>query len=70
MAYSVIVGNIGMVCDRANHKEATDCYQKYVDQSKSKQGRAGHEPVTILLDGEPVKEYYCDCKSCRELPRD
>lgn len=54
--YSVVVGNIGNIpC--ANKNEAKEVYDDYVLQSKSKKGKAAMEPVTLLMDGEPIYEF-------------
>jgi hypothetical protein len=72
MAYSVIVGNIGTVRDRISLAEAETVYREYVAQSKSKIGRAGHEPVYILATDhgrqDIVREHYCLCRQCKDNP--
>lgn len=57
MQYQVIVGNIGTVYDGADEAQAESKYTEYVKQSESGQGRAGGERVTIMADGEPIKEH-------------
>jgi hypothetical protein len=57
MRYQVIVGNIGTVCNTNIVNAAVGVYEEYVKQSKSGYGRAGGEPVTLLKDNEPYKEY-------------
>jgi len=59
-AYSVTVGNIGMVWDGDDLEEATETYNEYVEQSQSGTGRAGDEEVTLWRheDGEPIEEYF------------
>ena len=57
--YVVNVGNIGNItCD--TRKEAEQVYNKYVAMSKSGKGRAGNEHVSLMIDGEPVKEHFAD----------
>lgn len=55
--YSVVVGNIGVIQCK-NQKEAIKTYNEYVKQSKNLIGRAAGEDVTLMIDGEPTKEYY------------
>ena len=56
--YEVIVGNIGKVYEGKSHSKAMATFEYYVDYSKSGKGRPGGENVTVLLNGEPVEEYY------------
>lgn len=58
MKYQVIVGNIGTVTDTDNKAEATGDYWDYVDLSISDYGRGGNEDVTLMEDGEPIKEHF------------
>jgi hypothetical protein len=55
--YEVVVGNIGTVYSGASKSDSARKWLTYVDQSKSGVGRAGNEPVTMLCDGEIVKEH-------------
>lgn len=55
--WSVIVGNIGTVYHGHSESKARTTYLNYVHQSQAAYGRASGEPVTLLRDGEPVKEY-------------
>jgi hypothetical protein len=55
--YTVIVGNVGMVTDTTIHREALSVFKDYREQSKRGIGRAAHEPVTLMEDGEPILEY-------------
>ncbi len=55
--WEVLVGNIGNVHSGYNGKEARGIYSDYVQLSKSGAGRAGDESVTLLKNGEPVKEH-------------
>lgn len=56
--YSVIVGNIGEVETTNDRATASKVYNEYVRQSKLQTGRASGEDVTIMDDGEPIREYY------------
>lgn len=55
--YEVIVGNIGCVYRGADRSDAFNHYNAYVDLSVDGVGRAAGEPVTLMEDGEPIKEY-------------
>jgi len=55
--YQVIVGNIGTVDTFNNPVKALACYGHYVESSKTKDGRASDESVTIMRNGEPWREY-------------
>ena len=65
MRYQVIVGNIGTVCDTNCPIEANTAWGEYRRQSLSGYGRAAHEDVTKLRDGEIVMEHF---GSVIELP--
>jgi len=55
--YVVNVGNIGNItCETMAEAEKT--YKEYVSQSKSGKGRASGEDVILMVDGEPMKEYF------------
>jgi len=55
--FEVLVGNIGIVHETTNERDALFCARTYVDQSKSNRGRCAGESVTVLKDGEPIEEY-------------
>ncbi len=55
--YEVICGNIGTVHTGTNRKAAEKCYNFYVADSKTGLGRSGNEPVYLMKDGEPCREY-------------
>jgi hypothetical protein len=55
--YEVIVGNVGSVYSGNSLKEALQTYKTYREQSESGLGRAGNEPVTLMVDGEPWREH-------------
>lgn len=55
--YRVIVGNIGEVESCNDRATASRVYNEYVALSKRQTGRAAGEDVTIMEDGEPIREY-------------
>lgn len=55
--YEVYVNNIGRVHTGNNPVEANKHYGDYKRQSKSGQGRAAGEEVTLWVDGEPTRTY-------------
>ena len=55
--WQVIVGNIGTVFDGTREITARVEYKNYVTLSKSGNGRAGGESVTLMKNGEPVAEH-------------
>jgi hypothetical protein len=55
--YEVVVGNIGTVYSGGSFAAAKKASATYVAQSKTGKGRAGGEDVTILADGEIVREF-------------
>ena len=64
--YEVIVGNLGTVYQGSSKVIAEQEFEDYVKLSKEGYGRAGHEEVTLTIDGEPAKEHYPArvCASC------
>lgn len=56
--YQVVVGNVGTI-DYTSKKLALDCYTTYVIHSISEfpKTRAYGESVTLLKDGEIIKEH-------------
>ena len=58
--HEVIVGNIGSVYLGNSLKEALEAYASYRRSSQMGIGRGSHEPVTLMTDGEPEKEYFPD----------
>lgn len=54
--YEVVVGNVGTM-PYSSKKLAEDCYKTYVTLSIKGETRAANEPVTLLKDGEIVKEH-------------
>lgn len=57
MHYQIIVGNIGIVYDGDDEKEAQRTYLEYVSQSVQMYGHAGGEDVTMMEDDEPLNEH-------------
>ena len=56
--YEVYVGNIGMVYSGSVVADVERVWRVYLDQSKNtRQGRVSGEPVTIMQDGEIIREY-------------
>lgn len=55
--YEVVVGNIGTVYEGHNKAAALRYFNTYVKHSKSGYGRAGGEPVTVMMDGDIFMEY-------------
>ena len=55
--YEVIVGNVGTVYDGFSRSAALTKYSTYVKSSRSGGGRAGGEDVTLMRDGDIVKEH-------------
>lgn len=56
--YEVIVGNVGTIYDGGSYREALKRFKTYVEISKSGSGRAGNEDVTLMRDGEIIKEHF------------
>lgn len=56
--YEVLVGNIGLVHAGPSYAVALRVFNDYKKLSNAGLGRAAHEPVTLLKDGEPLKEFY------------
>ena len=54
--YSVSVGNVGNIAC-ADKAEAEKTYAEYVEQSNSDSGRASGENVSLMKDGEPIKDH-------------
>lgn len=55
--YEVIVGNIGIVYSGTDRSDAFHSYNSYVELSVDEVGRAAGESVTLMEDGEPIKEH-------------
>ena len=55
--YEVIVSNWGCVYSGPTTDTANAYFDDYVSVSKAGRGRAGGESVTLMCDGEPVREY-------------
>ena len=54
----VIVGNIGTVYDGPYGVDADRAFHEYREQSRSGYGRAGGESVTLMCNGEILREHY------------
>jgi len=57
MRYQIIVGNVGTVADTDNEDEAIRVFHGNTTISSSGTGRAGHESVVLMRDGEPWVEF-------------
>jgi len=55
--YEVLVGNIGTVYSGGSFKEAQQNYIDYIKKSKANVGKAAGEDVTLLKEGEILKEH-------------
>ena len=55
--YEVVVGNSGVVLRTDDFEEAQRTYDEYVDLAHRRVGRVSREPVTLLRDGEPIREW-------------
>jgi hypothetical protein len=62
--YDVIVGNIGYAMQTFSRAVADRSFDIYVEQSKTNYGRASGEDVTLMQDGEPIREYFGTLRSC------
>lgn len=60
--YEIVVGNVGTM-NYTSKKLAEECYTTYVSHSKTHTTRASGENVTMLLNGEIVKEHIGDNES-------
>jgi hypothetical protein len=58
--YTVVVGNVGTVLSTQVYGEAIDTFNDYVELSESGYGRVAGEPVTLMYNGEPLKEHTPD----------
>ena len=55
--YEVIVGNIGTVYSGDSQTEADEVYMTYVGNSQHGSGRCAGEDVTMLRNGDIIREY-------------
>lgn len=55
--YTVTVGNLGVVYEGFDHREASATYFDYAWQADSGYGRVAFEPVTIMVGDEVLLEY-------------
>jgi len=58
--WEVVVGNIGTVYSGDDEKKAASVYKEYVRKSGEKTGRAAGETVTLMEDGDIIKEESWD----------
>lgn len=55
--YVVVVGNIGTVLNTDDLAAAEKLYESYRKMSHKGIGLVGGEPVTLLENGDPIKEW-------------
>jgi hypothetical protein len=56
--YELLVGSLGTVLRTKKKEQAEEAWREYVAMSKEGVGRAAGEDVTLMQDGEPMKEHY------------
>ena len=56
--FTVVVGNVGTVYHGQSKKDAKRTYADYVRISKSGNGRAAHESVTMMNATEILESHY------------
>lgn len=66
--YEVHVSNVGRVLEGRNAFKANSAYHTYVRMSERGYGRCAGEDVTLIRDGEIVKEHVGDDRR-RSKPR-
>lgn len=54
VTFEVVVGNVGIVFSGWSRDDAEMMYSAYVHSVDA--GRAHNEPVTLMVDGGPIKE--------------
>jgi len=55
--FEVIVGNIGHVYHGPNEELAIDFFDTYAERSCCGLGRTAYETVTLMKDGEIIREF-------------
>jgi hypothetical protein len=55
--YQVIAGNVGLVYDGGFYDSANDAFHVYRKRSMDGVGRASGEDVTMMKDGEIIREF-------------
>ena len=55
--YEVVVGNVGTVYSGLDLARANSAFRVYMVDSQEGCGRAAYETVTLICDGEVVREY-------------
>lgn len=58
MMYKIIVSNIGMVAEGDKFMDVYSTYLEYVSMSQDSIGSASGEDVTLLCNGEPIREFW------------
>ena len=61
--YEVIVGNIGTVYRGTSFAAAQKNFATYREQSQSGYGRAAGESVTLMRDGEVIREFDAEAEA-------
>lgn len=57
MKYTVVVGNVGQVHESTSGTNAWQDFISYRALSATGMGKVGGEPVTLMGDGEIIKEH-------------
>jgi len=55
--FEVVVGNVDVVWRGSSHKMGAAEFNEWVENSQRGIGRAAGESVTLLENGEPIREY-------------
>lgn len=55
--WSVVIGNVGTVITTTLESAARNTYDEYVTISMNGSGRAAHEEVTLLRDGDIISNH-------------
>lgn len=69
-SYTVIVSNMGTLCDTYDRREAMDYFKSAVEEVSAPRGRASGESVTLMFDGEIIREYQNEFQSHRQGTRE
>ena len=62
--FEVIVGNIGTVHEGDDFGKAITHFQDYRHLSAHGVGRGGYEDVTLMHDGNPIREWVPPNRGC------
>lgn len=68
-SYQVIVSNMGTLCDTYDRAEAMSYFKEAVAEVSAPRGRASGESVTLMFDGEIIREYQNEFQSHRQGTR-